>query len=165
MVKPLFSTYLGQFKSSEKGGFWREVGIFMYTYVRTSSGWCVMYCPIVERLSLPQMVHWEVHNSVYTMLQIPVILGIFLNSYYDVHFNVLGTVFAGLGVLVTSIYQIVSEKKIQTFVPMSSFSLLHTLACWGQTERVSGQLYATALLPGIVHIHTYIHTQIDLHHT
>ena len=44
------------------------------------------------------------------ILQIPVILGIFLNSYYDVRFNVLGTLFAGLGVLVTSVYQIVSYQ-------------------------------------------------------
>ena len=42
------------------------------------------------------------------VFQIPVVLGVFLNSCYDVHFNVLGTVFAILGVLVTSIYQIVS---------------------------------------------------------
>lgn len=44
----------------------------------------------------------------YLFLQVPVVLGVFLNSYYDVHFNVLGSVFAALGVLVTSIYQIVS---------------------------------------------------------
>ena len=46
-------------------------------------------------------------NGSYISFQIPVIFGIFLNSYYDVHFNFLGTLFAGLGVLVTSTYQIV----------------------------------------------------------
>ena len=46
--------------------------------------------------------------GVMCMFQIPVVLGVFLNSCYDVHFNVLGSVFAILGVLVTSIYQIVS---------------------------------------------------------
>ena len=35
-------------------------------------------------------------------------LGIFLNSYYDIKFNVKGTVFALIGVVVTSLYQIVS---------------------------------------------------------
>ncbi len=40
-------------------------------------------------------------------MQIPVIFGIFLNSYYDVKFNVLGTMYAAAGVLVTSVYQIV----------------------------------------------------------
>ncbi|POI21623.1 hypothetical protein CIB84_014630, partial [Bambusicola thoracicus] len=38
--------------------------------------------------------------------QVPITLGVFLNSYYDVKFNVLGTVFATLGVLVTSLYQV-----------------------------------------------------------
>ncbi len=32
----------------------------------------------------------------------------FLNSFYDVHFNIEGIVFAVLGVMVTSLYQIVS---------------------------------------------------------
>ena len=40
--------------------------------------------------------------------KIPVMLGIFMNFCYDVRFNVLGTVFAAVGVLVTAIYQIVS---------------------------------------------------------
>lgn len=37
----------------------------------------------------------------------PITLGVFLNSYYDVKFSALGTVFATLGVLVTSLYQVV----------------------------------------------------------
>ncbi|CAI5785576.1 Solute carrier family 35 member E3 [Podarcis lilfordi] len=37
---------------------------------------------------------------------IPITLGVFLNSYYDVKFNFLGMVFASLGVLVTSLYQV-----------------------------------------------------------
>lgn len=45
-------------------------------------------------------------------LQVPITLGVMLNSYYDVRFNVLGTVFASLGVLVTSLYQVVSESTL-----------------------------------------------------
>lgn len=41
--------------------------------------------------------------------QVPITLGVILNSYYDVRFNLLGTVFATLGVLVTSLYQVVSR--------------------------------------------------------
>lgn len=41
-------------------------------------------------------------------LQIPIILGVFLNSYYDVKFNWVGTIYASLGVIVTSVYQVVS---------------------------------------------------------
>lgn len=40
--------------------------------------------------------------------QVPITLGVILNTYYDVRFNLLGTVFATLGVLVTSLYQVVS---------------------------------------------------------
>lgn len=42
-------------------------------------------------------------------LQVPITLGVILNSYYDVRFNLLGTAFATLGVLVTSLYQVVSD--------------------------------------------------------
>ena len=48
-------------------------------------------------------------TSVSLLLQIPVLLGVFLNSYYDVHFNILGAVYALVGVLTTSVYQIVSS--------------------------------------------------------
>ena len=41
--------------------------------------------------------------------QIPIILGVFLNSYYDVKFNWLGTIYASVGVIVTSVYQVVSS--------------------------------------------------------
>lgn len=44
-------------------------------------------------------------------LQVPITLGVILNSYYDVRFNLLGTVFAALGVLVTSLYQVVSRSS------------------------------------------------------
>lgn len=55
---------------------------------------------------------------------IPVILGIFLNSYYDVRFNVLGTVYAAVGVLVTSVYQILVGSK-QTEFHVNSMQLLY----------------------------------------
>ena len=48
------------------------------------------------------------------------ILGVFLNSYYDVHFNVIGTAFAILGVLVISVYQIVSHLSLSLSVATQS---------------------------------------------
>lgn len=42
----------------------------------------------------------------------PITIGVILNSYYDVRFNLLGIVFATLGVLVTSLYQVVSEHSL-----------------------------------------------------
>ena len=44
--------------------------------------------------------------------QVPVMFGIFLNSYYDIHFNVLGTVYATSGAVITAIYQIVSGEYV-----------------------------------------------------
>ncbi|CAD5118224.1 DgyrCDS6946 [Dimorphilus gyrociliatus] len=43
---------------------------------------------------------------------LPIALGVFMNSYYDIKFNFIGTFFATIGVLVTSIYQVwVGEKQ------------------------------------------------------
>lgn len=44
----------------------------------------------------------------FSLSQIPITLGVFLNSYYDVKFSFLGMIFAALGVIVTSLYQVVS---------------------------------------------------------
>nr|XP_033808027.1 solute carrier family 35 member E3-like [Geotrypetes seraphini] len=66
---------------------------------------------------------------------IPITLGVVLNSYYDVKFNVLGTVFAALGVVVTALYQVWVGAKQQDLqvnsmqllyyqAPMSSLMLL-----------------------------------------
>lgn len=41
------------------------------------------------------------------VFQIPIIIGVFLNSYYDVKFSALGIAYATVGVLVTSVYQVV----------------------------------------------------------
>ena len=69
---------------------------------------------------------------------IPITLGIILNSYYDVKFNFLVTVFAALGILVTTLYQVwVGAKQHELQVnsmqllyyqaPMSSAMLLVTV--------------------------------------
>ncbi|KAK3102261.1 hypothetical protein FSP39_010006 [Pinctada imbricata] len=54
---------------------------------------------------------------------IPITIGVFLNSCYDMKFNFLGIIFASIGVLVTSLYQVwVAEK--QTEFQMDSMQLL-----------------------------------------
>ncbi|XP_006267128.1 solute carrier family 35 member E3 [Alligator mississippiensis] len=55
---------------------------------------------------------------------IPITLGVFLNSYYDVKFNFLGIVFATLGVLVTSLYQVWVGAK-QHELQVNSMQLLY----------------------------------------
>lgn len=49
-------------------------------------------------------------------MQIPITVGVILNSYYDVKFHSLGMVFAALGVVVTSLYQVVGN-----FFPLCAF--------------------------------------------
>ncbi|KAI3367069.1 hypothetical protein L3Q82_009269 [Scortum barcoo] len=55
---------------------------------------------------------------------VPITLGVILNSYYDVRFNLLGTVFATLGVLVTSLYQVWVGAK-QHELQVNSMQLLY----------------------------------------
>ncbi|XP_041636199.1 solute carrier family 35 member E3 [Cheilinus undulatus] len=55
---------------------------------------------------------------------VPITLGVILNSYYDVRFNLLGTIFATLGVLVTSLYQVWVGAK-QHELQVNSMQLLY----------------------------------------
>ncbi|XP_061617349.1 solute carrier family 35 member E3 isoform X2 [Phyllopteryx taeniolatus] len=55
---------------------------------------------------------------------VPITFGVILNSYYDVRFNVLGTLFATLGVLVTSLYQVWVGAK-QHELQVNSMQLLY----------------------------------------
>ncbi|XP_068162740.1 solute carrier family 35 member E3 [Antennarius striatus] len=55
---------------------------------------------------------------------VPITLGVILNSFYDVRFNLLGTVFAALGVLVTSLYQVWVGAK-QHELQVNSMQLLY----------------------------------------
>uniref|UniRef100_A0AAR2K0L3 Sugar phosphate transporter domain-containing protein n=1 Tax=Pygocentrus nattereri TaxID=42514 RepID=A0AAR2K0L3_PYGNA len=55
---------------------------------------------------------------------VPITLGVILNSYYDVKFNMLGIVFATLGVFVTSLYQVWVGAK-QHELQVNSMQLLY----------------------------------------
>jgi len=41
--------------------------------------------------------------------QVPICLGVFLNSYFDLKFNIVGIMFASAGVIVTALYQVVGN--------------------------------------------------------
>lgn len=56
--------------------------------------------------------------------QIPIAIGVFLNSYYDVKFNILGIIYASIGVLVTSLYQVWVGEKQHEF-QVNSMQLLY----------------------------------------
>ncbi|XP_042907470.1 solute carrier family 35 member E3 [Parasteatoda tepidariorum] len=55
---------------------------------------------------------------------VPISLGVFLNSAYDIKFNVAGTVYALIGVMVTSFYQVWVGEKQREF-QMNSMQLLY----------------------------------------
>ena len=52
---------------------------------------------------------WLFVHDVCLFSQVPICLGVFLNSYFDLKFNIIGVVFASAGVIVTAIYQVVGD--------------------------------------------------------
>lgn len=58
--------------------------------------------------------------------KVPITLGVILNSYYDVRFNLLGMIFATLGVFVTSLYQVVSIIVLSLCILIEKVIFLHS---------------------------------------
>ncbi|XP_071444351.1 solute carrier family 35 member E3-like [Hetaerina americana] len=55
---------------------------------------------------------------------IPITLGVITNFYYDIYFNYLGTFYAALGVVITSLYQVwISQKQHE--LQMDAMQLLY----------------------------------------
>ncbi|XP_054016596.1 solute carrier family 35 member E3-like [Hylaeus anthracinus] len=72
-----------------------------------------------------QMVFYKKHFSMLVKLTlIPIILGVVINFYYDIQFNIIGTIYATLGVLVTSLYQVMVNIKQREF-QMDPMQLLY----------------------------------------
>uniref|UniRef100_A0A672Q6T6 Solute carrier family 35 member E3-like n=1 Tax=Sinocyclocheilus grahami TaxID=75366 RepID=A0A672Q6T6_SINGR len=66
----------------------------------------VMTTPVIIVI---QTLHYrKTFSTKIKLTLVPITLGVILNSYYDVKFNLLGMSFATLGVFVTSLYQVVS---------------------------------------------------------
>lgn len=73
---------------------------------------------IIKTLTMPTIMiiqTWFYDKTFSTKVKltlIPLAMGVYLNTYYDIKFNVLGTMFALIGVLTTSLYQVwVGEKQ------------------------------------------------------
>ncbi|CAH3141647.1 unnamed protein product [Porites lobata] len=85
---------------------------------------------LAKALTTPTIVaiHTVFYNKSYStqikLTVIPIIVGVFLNSYYDVKFNWVGTVYASLGVIVTSVYQVWVGTKQKEF-QVNSMQLLY----------------------------------------
>ncbi|KAF7995082.1 hypothetical protein HCN44_004554 [Aphidius gifuensis] len=55
---------------------------------------------------------------------LPIIFGVIINFYYDIQFNITGTIYATLGVLITSLYQVWVNRK-QMELQMDPMQLLY----------------------------------------
>ncbi|KAK2589324.1 hypothetical protein KPH14_007872 [Odynerus spinipes] len=74
---------------------------------------------------LMQMLFYKKHFSILLQLTlIPIIVGVVMNFYYDIQFNIIGTIYATLGVFVTSLYQILIKRKQKEF-QMGPMQLLY----------------------------------------
>ncbi|XP_035672310.1 solute carrier family 35 member E3-like [Branchiostoma floridae] len=85
---------------------------------------------VIKCMTMPviMFIQTKFYNKTFSMkvklTAVPITMGVFLNSYYDMKFNLLGSVYAGLGVLVTSMYQILVGAKQQEF-QVNSMQLLY----------------------------------------
>ncbi|CAK9294834.1 unnamed protein product [Gordionus sp. m RMFG-2023] len=61
------------------------------------------------------------------LTSLPIICGIYINSYYDLKFNLLGLIYGLCGVIVTSFYQIWAGEKQKEF-HVNSLQLLYYLS-------------------------------------
>ena len=52
------------------------------------------------------------HGACLMLSQVPICFGVFMNSYFDLKFNIVGIVYASAGVIVTALYQVVSDDTV-----------------------------------------------------
>ncbi|KAK6291196.1 hypothetical protein J4Q44_G00384070 [Coregonus suidteri] len=114
-----------------------------------------MTTPVI--IVIQTMYYKKTFSTKIKLTLVPITLGVILNSYYDVKFNLLGMIFATLGVLVTSLYQVwvgVKQNELQVnsmqllyyHGPMSSAFLLSLVPFF---EPLSGEggIFGPLVLP------------------
>ncbi|KAH9504837.1 hypothetical protein Btru_062071 [Bulinus truncatus] len=83
---------------------------------------------------------------------IPITIGVILNSVYDVKFNTIGIIFAVIGVLITSAYQVLVGEKQHEFqvnsmqllyyqAPLSAFLLLFVIPFFEPLDAFHGVFF------------------------
>lgn len=117
---------------------------------------------LIKVLTTPciMLIHTYMYGKKYSfpylLTLVPIILGVFLNTYYDVQFNVLGVFFAGLGVVVTSFYQVwvgttQKDLNINTMqllnyqAPLSALLLLFVIPMFENVYGEKGLIHAWPL--------------------
>lgn len=81
-----------------------------------------MTTPVI--IVIQTMYYKKTFSTKIKLTLVPITLGVILNSYYDVKFNLLGMIFATLGVFVTSLYQVWVGAK-QHELQVNSMQLLY----------------------------------------
>ncbi|XP_043277216.1 solute carrier family 35 member E3-like [Venturia canescens] len=72
-----------------------------------------------------QILFYNKHfSNLVKLTLLPIVVGVFINFYYDLRFNLAGTLYATLGVLVTSLYQVWVNSKQKEF-QMNPMQLLY----------------------------------------
>ncbi|KAK3609270.1 hypothetical protein CHS0354_001870 [Potamilus streckersoni] len=115
-------------------------GFVVFTNLSLQSNTVGTY-QLIKMLTMPiiMIIETYFYKKTYSrrikLVVIPIFLGVFLNSWYDVKFNLIGIIYAGIGVAVTSLYQVWVDQKQKEFevnsmqllfyqAPLSAFMLL-----------------------------------------
>lgn len=113
---------------------------------------------VAKMLTTPCVVVMQAifYNKKFSMLVkltlIPITIGVIVNFYYDIRFNVIGTIYATLGVLVTSLYQVVRENQISLtfFFPVSILHIKNVISLislqWVSSKQKEFQMDPMQLL-------------------
>ncbi|XP_013068789.1 solute carrier family 35 member E3-like [Biomphalaria glabrata] len=115
-----------------------------YQIIKTMTTPCIIFI---------QTYYYGRHFSTKVKLTlIPITIGVVLNSVYDVKFNIVGIIFAAVGVLITSLYQVlVGEKQHELQVnsmqllyyqaPLSAFLLLFVIPFFEPLDAFHGVFF------------------------
>jgi len=93
---PLAVTFCGFVVLTNLSLQFNTVGTYQLIKVLTTP--CIM--------SIHAVFYKKSYSTGIVLTLIPITFGVFLNSYYDVKFNWIGVMIAGVGVIVTSLYQV-----------------------------------------------------------
>ncbi|GFR70906.1 solute carrier family 35 member E3 [Elysia marginata] len=132
-------------------------GFVVFTNLSLESNTVGTY-QIIKTLTTPCIIiiqtYWYGRNfsSNVKLTLIPITMGVFLNSVYDIKFNFIGIVFATTGVLITSLYQVwVGEKQSELQVnsmqllyyqaPLSAFLLLFVIPFFEPLDAFHGVFF------------------------
>lgn len=110
-VLPLSIAFCGFVVLANLSLQWNTVGTYQLIKVLTTP--CIML--------IQTSYYGKTYSKTVVSTLVPITFGVFLNSYYDIKFSLIGTGFAISGVLVTSVYQVWVEacRKILMLIQCS----------------------------------------------